>query len=149
MKYSKFIALLLAVLLLGTSVRLLAQADFAIGAIIKGFELPQREADGTIKMKIFGKEATVMSLSRIKVRGLNIDFFNKGVSETKITSDESDYWREENRLTSSNGVKIEHPGFVLTAKTMDWQITENKGFFQENVKVVIQKNDLNNGVQPQ
>jgi hypothetical protein len=82
-----------------------------------------------------------MSLSRIKVRGLNIDFYNKGVAQTKITSEESDYWREENRLTSSNGVKVEHPSFVLTAKTMDWQISENKGFFQENVKVVINRND--------
>lgn len=141
MKCSKVIPAVLALVLLGTGVRVLAQADFAIGAIIKGFELPQRDENGVIKMKIFGKEATVMSLSRIKVRGLNIDFFNKGVSETKITSEESDYWREENRLTSSNGVKIEHPSFVLTSKTMDWQISENKGFFQENVKVVIKRSD--------
>jgi len=141
MKSFKVIAAVLTLILLGTGVRVLAQADFAIGAIIKGFELPQRDESGVIKMKIFGKEATVMSLSRIKVRGLNIDFFNKGVAETKITSDESDYWREENRLTSSNGVKIEHPRFVLTSKTMGWQIAGNKGFFQENVKVMIKRND--------
>jgi hypothetical protein len=116
-----------------------AQADFAIGAIIKGFELPQRDKEGVIKMKIFGKEATVMSLSRIKVRGLNIDFYNKGLPETKISSDESDYWREEGRLTSSNNVRIEHPAFTLTSKTMDWEINAERGTFQENVKLVINR----------
>lgn len=124
-----------------TGVTVLAQADFAIGAIIKGLELPQRDSEGNLKLKIFGKEATVMSLNRIKVRFLTIDFYNKGITETQITSDESDYWRIENRLTSSNNVKITHPTFTLTAKTMDWLITENKGTFQENVKVVIKRND--------
>ncbi|MDZ4787537.1 MAG: hypothetical protein SH807_01190 [Blastochloris sp.] len=141
MKYSKVIILATTLVLTATAVRVLAQADFAIGAIIRGLELPQRDKDGVIKMKIFGREATVMSLSRIKVRGLIIDFYNKGLTETKISSDESDYWREENRLTSSNNVKIEHPSFTLTAKTMDWLIMENKGIFQENVKVVIKRND--------
>lgn len=141
MKYFKASLVSLVLILTVTSVSVMAQAEFAIGAIIKGLELPQRDSEGNLKLKIFGKEATVMSLNRIKVRFLTIDFYNKGVTETQITSDESDYWRIEDRLTSSNNVKVVHPTFTLTAKTMDWFITENKGTFQENVKVVINRND--------
>ncbi|NJK90581.1 MAG: hypothetical protein HC904_01375 [Blastochloris sp.] len=142
MKFSnKRVALLVLILALGGGACLWGQAEFAIGAIIKGFELPQREADGSIKLKIMGKEATVMSLSRIKVRGLTIDFFNQGAPQTQISSEESDYWQVEKRLTTDKGVKVEHPNFVLTAQTMDWLISENRGTFQQNVKVVISQKE--------
>ncbi|MDD5261702.1 MAG: hypothetical protein PHD76_07615 [Methylacidiphilales bacterium] len=113
------------------------QTDFAVGSIIKGFELPQRDKQGNLQLKIFGKEATVMSKNRIQVHGLSIDIYSGGKAGTKMTSDECDYWSEEKRLTSNNGVKVVQPSFVLTAKNMDWDLQGSRGIFKENVLVVI------------
>ena len=56
-----------------------------------------------------------------------------------MTSDESDYWSEEKRLTSDSGVRVEQPSFVLTSKNMDWDLQGSRGIFKDNVKVVIKQ----------
>ena len=70
------------VFLLAGSGLLIAQSDFAIGSIIKGFELPQRDKEGNLQLKIFGKEALVMSKNRIRVHGLTIDIYSGGKAST-------------------------------------------------------------------
>jgi len=120
-----------------------AQTNFAVGSIIKGFEMPQRDKEGNLQTKIFGREATVMSQNRIRVRALTIDIYSGGNVSTKLTSDESDYWRAEGRLTTSSGVKVVQPSFVLTAKNMDWDLQNSNGSFKDQVKLVItQKNEV-------
>ncbi|MDR1146611.1 MAG: hypothetical protein LBK71_10820, partial [Verrucomicrobiales bacterium] len=54
--------LLWLALLLGLAGGLPAEdAQFAIGSIIKQFELPQRDDNGKLQSTIYGREATVMS----------------------------------------------------------------------------------------
>jgi hypothetical protein len=126
-----------------TSWSLAEDAQFAIGSIIKQFELPQRDDNGKLQSTIFGKEATVMSQNRIRVRDLKIDIFNGDSIGTKLTSPESDFWSEEKRLTTSNGVTVVQPEFTLTSVNMDWDIKNSKGVFSKRVRVVItQKGDI-------
>jgi hypothetical protein len=121
-------------------------AQFAIGSIIKQFELPQRDNNGKMQSTIYGKEATVMSQNRIRVRDLKIDIFNGDSVGTKLISPESDFWSEEKRLTTSNGVTVVQPEFTLTSVNMDWDIKNSKGVFSKRVRVVItQKGDVLGG----
>ena len=143
MKLYKTIAVLLT-LMTGLAGTLLAQdANFAIGSIIKQFELPRRDKDGNMQSTIYGKEATVMSQNRIRIRGLKIDIFNGESVGTKFTSPESDFWSEERRLTTSNGVTVSQREFTLTSQNMDWDMKTSKGVFSKRVRVVItQKGDV-------
>ena len=141
MRLFKYFTLLLVSALLVGSGLLFAQTDFAIGSIIKGFELPQRDKEGNMQLKIFGKEALVMSKNRIRVHGLSIDIYSAGKASTKMTSDESDYWSEEKRLTTDSNVQVDHPSFILTSKSMDWDLQGSRGIFKNNVKVVIKQRD--------
>ncbi|MEM6821575.1 MAG: hypothetical protein AAF558_06520 [Verrucomicrobiota bacterium] len=113
------------------------QTDFAIGSIIKKFELPQRDSDGKLRLTIYGREATVMSRNRIKVNGLKIDIYQNGETETVLTSPNSDFWRIENRLTTQDGIAVEHPNFRLTAKEMNWELEPSRGSFKKGVKLMI------------
>jgi hypothetical protein len=118
-------------------------AQFAIGSIIKQFELPQRDKEGKMQSTIYGKEATVMSQNRIRVRDLKINIFNGDNIGTKLSSPESDFWSEERRLTTSNGVTVVQPEFTLTSVNMDWDLKNSKGVFSKRVRVVItQKGDI-------
>jgi hypothetical protein len=116
-----------------------AQTDFAIGSIIKNFELPQRDKDGNMKLLIFGEQATVISANRVKMEKLRIDLYQDGKADVRITSPESDFWKQENRLTTTQGVAITHPSFSLTSQKMDWELDANRGLFQGGVTLSVQK----------
>lgn len=131
-----FIGILLLLGLVGT-VALYAQAEFAIGSIVKKFELPQRDGDGNLLLTIHGQEATVISRNRIKVDGLKIDIVRNGKVETVLTSPSSDFWRQEGRLTSDAGVVVEHPHFRLEAKKMNWELEPSRGTFETGVRMHI------------
>jgi hypothetical protein len=121
---------------------LYGQAEFVVGSIIKNFELPQTDkATGQLKMKILGKEAIVMSPNRIQLRKLEIDLYKKGAVETRIFSEQSDYWHQEKRLTSDAPVKVEHPRLEVTANSMSWDLNSSTGTFKDKVRVVIQRGE--------
>jgi len=115
------------------------QADFSIGSIIKDFEFPQRGSDGKLQLTIYGDEATVISRNRIKVRDLKIEIYREGEVETVLTSPTSDYWSREGRLTSGEGVVVEHPTFRLEAGEMNWELAPSRGFFKNNVRLEIKQ----------
>ncbi len=120
---------------LGTSPWLRAQADFAVGSIIRDFQLPQRGADGKLQLMIRGEQAMVMSANRIRVKLLKIDIYSGEKPDMFMSSAESDYWRIEERLTSSTAVSVEHPGFTLTADQMNWELNESRGVFKGKVRL--------------
>lgn len=134
-----FILLAFAMMAAAPSAR--AQADFAIGSIIKDFQLPQRDAEGNMKLQIMGDQATIISANRIKVEKLRIDLYQSGRPDVAITSPESDFWKLENRLTTSTGVEIKHASFTLQADRMDWELNANRGIFQGGVILTVQKKD--------
>ncbi|MEM9399024.1 MAG: hypothetical protein AAF984_02340 [Verrucomicrobiota bacterium] len=114
-----------------------AQTEFEIGSIIRGFEMPQHDENGVLKLKVIGREATVMTMNRIKVRGLKIELYDNDETIMEVTSKQSDFWRIENRLTTSHGVNIKRAGLNVEAENMDWNLTENRGHLQGKVKVTL------------
>lgn len=129
------------IMLAAVPTRTSAQMDFAIGSIIKDFALPQRDSEGQMKLQIFGDQATIISANRIKVEKLRIEVFQGGKPDIQIASPESDFWKLENRLTTQHGVEITHPALTLKARRMDWELNENRGLFQGDVTVNLQKSE--------
>ncbi|MDX6765678.1 MAG: hypothetical protein SFU85_02700 [Candidatus Methylacidiphilales bacterium] len=132
---------LLALSALAAPLLLRAQSEFAIGSIIKSFQLPQRDSDGKMKLQISGEQATVISLNRIKVEKIRIDLYRDGQPEVQMNSPETDFWKQENRLTTNKGVEIRHPSFKLVSQKMDWELNANKGLFQGGVILTVQKKE--------
>lgn len=115
-----------------------AQTKFAIGSIIRGFELPQNGPDGRLQSRIRGREAIVISDSQIRIHGLEIEIFRENNANIKILSDESVYWTKEGRLTTDKMIEIDRPGMKIRAKGMVWEMAEAKGVLQDDVKVTVQ-----------
>ncbi len=143
MKLSNFrltrLPLLTLLVVCGVGALAVAETEFSIGSIVKKFELPQRDSEGNLTLTIFGREATVISLNRIKVDGLKIEIFQQGKVDTVITAASSDYWKEEGRLTTDTGVEVQHPNFKLTADEMNWELAPSRGDFKENVRLEIKQ----------
>jgi lipopolysaccharide export system protein LptC len=114
-----------------------AQSDLAVGAVIRGFEVPKRDKDGNMQFRITGDKAIIMTPNRTEVHDLRIDIFKEGKINLTVRSPKSDYWRMENRLTSDHHVEIIWPGVTVTAKHMEWDLANSKGNLRENVRVVI------------
>jgi hypothetical protein len=129
------VGLVLVLSWLGLCPWLLAQADFAIGSIIRDFQLPQRGADGKLQLMIRGEQAMVMSANRIRVKELKIDIYSGDKPDMFMSSDESDYWRLEERLTTNAAVLVEHPGFTLSSEQMNWELNESRGVFKGKVRL--------------
>ncbi|MFH1067618.1 MAG: hypothetical protein V1746_06925 [bacterium] len=118
----------------------LAEPQFPIGTIIRGFDLPQTNEEGKISSRIHGAEAMVMSANQILIRKLEIEVYedDSGKPTTRILSPECFYWRMENKLTTDNNIEVRRPGMTVTAKTMEWDVKQSKGTFRRNIKVVVQ-----------
>jgi hypothetical protein len=118
---------------------MLAQSDFAVGSIIRGFDFPSRDAKtGKMQYRITGDKAIVMTANRIEVHKLKIEIFNDDKVGTTIQSPVSDYWRLESRRTSNVGVEILWPGASATSKQMEWDLPKSKGVLRGNVVVTIE-----------
>lgn len=131
--------LLIGLVLLAGGGVLLAENDFAVGSIIRGFDFPSRDPKtGKMDFRITGDKAIVMTPNRIEVHKLKIEIFNNDKVGTTLQSPVSDYWRLESRLTSSTGVEILWPGVTATAKQMEWDLPKSKGMLRGNVVVVIE-----------
>ncbi|MFQ3670507.1 MAG: hypothetical protein SNJ84_03520 [Verrucomicrobiia bacterium] len=113
------------------------QSDFAIGSVIRGFELPKRNAEGEMQFKITGDKAVIMTPNRTELHDLKIDIYKEGKVNLTVRSPRSDYWRMENRLTTEHGVEIVWPGLTVTAKAMEWDLNQTKGVLRQEVRVVI------------
>jgi len=112
-------------------------SQFAIGSIIRGFELPQTDADGNLKSKIRGDEALVVSANEVRIKGLTIELYTDDQVSTTITAQECTFWRMENRLTTDQSVRIKRTGLTLNAKGMDWHLTNSQGIFRNQVRVAV------------
>ncbi len=115
----------------------LAQPDFTIGSIIRGFELPVRNAEGILQFKVSGEKAIVISINRIEIQTLKIDVYEKDQVAAYVSAPSSDFWKKEGRLTTSSGVEMKWPNITITSKSMDWDLQQSKGILTGNVKVVI------------
>jgi len=116
----------------------LAESEFSVGSIIRGFDFPARNPKtGKMEYRITGDKAIVMTANRIEVHKLKIEIFNDDKVGTTIESPVSEYWRLESRLTSNTGVDIQWTGAKASSKQMEWDLTKSKGVLRGNVVVVI------------
>lgn len=114
-----------------------AANDFAIGSIIRNFELPLNSSDSDRRSLIRGEEAIVVSGNEIRIRGLSIEIYRGDQLTTKITSAESVYWKTENKLTTDSEVKVTRTGMTITSKGMEWSMEQSSGIFRGQVKVTV------------
>ncbi|KIE58379.1 hypothetical protein A946_07800 [Methylacidiphilum kamchatkense Kam1] len=110
-----------------------------LGAVIKNFILPQRNAEGKLQATIHGEEAVAVSVNRIEIRKMKIELFDNDRVTTTILSPRCDFWKLDNRLSTKNGAEIERKDLKLTSNIMDWEIDNRKGIFRENVRMVLYK----------
>ncbi|ACD83008.1 hypothetical protein [Candidatus Methylacidiphilum infernorum] len=108
-----------------------------LGAVVKNFVLPQRNANGKLQATIQGEEAVAVSVNRIEIRKMKIELFDNDQPTTTILSPRCDLWKLDNRLSTKNGAEIERKDLKLTSKIMDWEIDNRKGIFRENVRMVL------------
>lgn len=121
-----------------------AETQFAIGSIIRGFEVPQTDSHGKLRSKIRGKEALVMSANQIHIKDLVIEVYNDNEQiDTSIRSDECTYWKMENKLTTDKDIEVHRQGMVIKADGMEWELGDAKGIFRKNVKVILQPGVFN------
>jgi hypothetical protein len=114
-----------------------ADPQFSIGSIIRGFELPQSDSQGNLRVLIKGQEATVLSANQIRINGLAVELYENGQSETRITSPESVFWRVENKLTTDKAIEVKRNNLTITARSIDWDLKEGRGTFRDGVQVVV------------
>ena len=130
-----------AVLVLG-AVGLLADINpstMPVGSVIKGFVMPQRNAQGDLQANITGDAANVVSPNRIVITGLKVQLYDAAgtVVTTTITSPQCDFWQLERRLSGHSGVLIVRPESRITADNVDWDFKTQTAVLHKNVRVVL------------
>jgi hypothetical protein len=117
-------------------------APVPLGSTIKGFVLPQRNAEGELSANITGETAKAVSINRTEITGLKIDLYEGKEIGTVITSPKSDLWNEENRLSTRSGVLIKRGDMTISAEAMEWELKEQRAVLRKQVRVVIDKFDF-------
>ncbi len=123
----------------------LLKADLSslpLGATIKGFVLPQRNAQGEMQATIKGDTAKAVSMNRTEITGLTIEIYDGKDIGTVITSDKADLWNEDNRLSTRSGVIIKRGDMQISSRSMEWELKEQRAVLREQVRVVIEKLDF-------
>ena len=124
-------ALLLAWALAGAG-----QAQIA-GSAVKGFRLPEYDADGRLKQQLYGETATFLQDGIIQLTGLKIEIFRGGQVTARIHSPECAYDPNRKRAASKAHIRIVTEKAVLTGDGFAWN-GENEQFqIFKNAKVVL------------
>lgn len=116
-------------------------SGLSMGDSAKKFTLPVSDG-GEVKMKISGDEATKLSVNRTEIINMKIELMNKGLPETIITSPRAYFWTLDQRLQTRNGVRIDRGDMQISAKSMEWQLKNEKGTLRREVKVKLIGFDL-------
>jgi hypothetical protein len=128
--------------------RILAAAVFAAavagpvaaqieGQAVKGFRLPEYDADGKLKQQLYGETATFLQDGIIQLTGLKIEIFRDGQVTARIFSPECAYDPNRKRAASKAHIRIVTEKAVLTGDGFAWN-GENEQFqIFKNAKVVL------------
>jgi len=140
----RFLLPLACVLVLAAAGPVRAQSSgLSLGDKAKKFTLPLTE-NGELKMKISGDEATKLSVNRTEIMNMKIEVMSKGLPETIITSPRAYFWTQDQRLQTRNGVRIDRGDMLITAKSMEWQLKNDKGTLRRGVTVKLTGFDVGN-----
>jgi hypothetical protein len=113
-----------------------------LGSTVKGFVLPQRNAEGKLEANITGDTAKVVSVNRTEIYGLKIQLYEGDTVMTTITAPRSDLWTLENRLTGRDGVRVERGDLEITAQMVEWEPKQQRAILRKEVRVVIKEMDF-------
>ena len=107
------------------------------GQTVKGFRLPEYDADGKLKQQLYGQTATFLADGIIQLTGLKIELFRKGEVTARIYSSLCAYDPERKRAASKQHIRVVTEKAVLTGDGFAWNgETEQFQIFQ-NAKVVL------------
>ena len=107
------------------------------GQTVKGFRLPEYDADGKLTQLLFGETATFLADGVIKLTGLQIEIYRDGQPAARIQSPECAYDPGRKRAASQEHVRIVVEKAVLTGDGFAWN-GENEQFqIFRNAKVVL------------
>ena len=107
------------------------------GQTVKGFRLPEYDADGKLKQQLYGQTATFLADGIIQLTGLKIELFRKGEVTARIYSSLCAYDPERKRAASKQHIRVVTEKAVLTGDGFAWNgETEQFQIFQ-NAKVTL------------
>ena len=104
---------------------------------VKGFRLPEYDADGKLKQQLYGETATFLQDGIIQLTGLKIEIFREGEVTARIYSPNCAYDQERKRAASKDHIRIVTEKAVLTGDGFAWN-GENEQFqIFKNAKVTL------------
>lgn len=114
-----------------------ASAQMLEGQAVKGFRLPEYDADGKLKQQLYGETATFLPDGIIQLTGLKIEIFNKGEVTARVYSPLCAYDPNRKRAASKDHIRIVVEKGVLTGDGFAWN-GENQQFqIFQNAKVTL------------
>lgn len=124
MNWSKILWSLAAAGLLAATV---AVAQTSEGQAVKGFRLPEYDAEGRLVQDLQGETAVFLPDDIIQLTGLKIEFFREGQVSARVFSPECAFDRTRQRAASKEHIRIVTEQAVLTGDGFAWN-GENKQF---------------------
>jgi len=107
------------------------------GQAVKGFRLPEFDADGKLKQQLYGETATFLQDGSILLTGLKIEMFRKGEVTARIYSPECAYDPNRKLAASTNHIRIVVQKAVLTGDGFKWNGTNEQFRIDQNVRVTL------------
>ena len=127
-------ARLAAAIVLGLAAGAFAQLE---GQTVKGFRLPEYDADGKLKQQLYGTTATFLADGIIQLTGLKIELFRKGEVTARIYSSLCAYDPERKRAASKQHIRVVTEKAVLTGEGFAWNGETEQFQIFENAKIVL------------
>ena len=127
-------ALFAAAVFLGLAAGASAQLE---GQTVKGFRLPEYDADGKLKQQLYGTTATFLADGIIQLTGLKIELFRKGEVTARIYSSLCAYDPERKRAASKQHIRVVTEKAVLTGEGFAWNGETEQFQIFENAKIVL------------
>ncbi|NLG33846.1 MAG: hypothetical protein GX548_00680 [Lentisphaerae bacterium] len=107
------------------------------GQAVKGFRLPEYDAEGRLTQQIHGETAMFLPDGVIQLTGLMLELYRNGEVSARVTSPECAYDPNRKRAASQEHIRIVTPRAVLTGDGFAWN-GENEQFqIFRNAKVVL------------
>lgn len=97
------------------------------GQSVKGFRLPEYDANGKLKQQLYGETATFLQDGLIQLTGLKIEVFREGEVMARIFSPMCAYDPNRKRAASKDHIRIVTEKAVLTGDGFAWN-GENEQF---------------------
>ena len=107
------------------------------GQTVKGFRLPEYDADGKLKQQLYGETATFLADGIIQLTGLKIELFRKGEVTARIYSSLCAYDPERKRAASKQHIRVVTEKAVLTGEGFAWNGETEQFQIFENAKIVL------------